>query len=157
MSVEKVAAAIERALAERAYGLYDYSGYPGEADPHVVRDERAGTVLLRTNDPGTARKVYDELVRTHPAIAAIQAMPPLPREQQPGLEWRDFNSPGLKQQSLYFNGRSIGMVQKYGFEDQWLMHFQGDFAKFDTEAEARQALWDAATEWLSPSSNGKEG
>jgi len=72
--IERVARAIAGANAERAYGLYDYSGYPGDAPPHVVRHERTNEVLLRTNDRDEAQALYDRLTAEHPAIAAIKAM-----------------------------------------------------------------------------------
>ena len=131
---------VEITQADREILAAEYATDPRYAgNAKVVRDG--------THDDDT---MYKHPLRAIAKLRAeLEAARPLPREQQPGLEWRDFNSPGLKQQSLYFNGRSIGMVQKYGFDDQWQVHFHGDFSKHATEAEARQALWDAATAWLS--------
>jgi hypothetical protein len=92
--------------------------------------------------------------KTHTVIkaayrTAISSSPKGPgADPEAKLEWRDHLSPGLNQYSLYFNGRSVGMVQKYGFDNQWQVHFQGDFSKVDTEQEARQALEASARSWL---------
>lgn len=67
-----------------------------------------------------------------------------PQSKQPGLEWRG--------DSLYFNGRNIGNIYAIGGEDEngiTLLSNKG-LGSRKTEAEARQALWDAATAWLSP-------
>lgn len=71
--VYAVATAIEKALSRRAYGLYDYSKYPGIEPPYVVTDERTGFVW-RFTDIGQAQRFYEKLVREHVASAAIMAM-----------------------------------------------------------------------------------
>lgn len=73
--IERVAEALERVKNTRAYGLYDYSSYPGELPPHVVRDEIAGKAVLRTNDAVEARTLYEKLSREFVARAAIAALP----------------------------------------------------------------------------------
>jgi hypothetical protein len=72
--LDVVGAAIEKAQSQKPYGLYDYSNYPGEAPPHVVRDERTGRRLLTTWDPEEARSLFEELKRFYVADAAIKAM-----------------------------------------------------------------------------------
>lgn len=74
---EEVVARIARAIAEagqhRPYGLYDYSGYPGESPPHVVRDERTGERLLITGDRDKAEEYWRKLSQEYVAHAAIAA------------------------------------------------------------------------------------
>jgi len=72
--LEQVARAIERSLGEWPFGLYDYSNYKGTAPPYVVRDERTGSEILRTNDSKQARETFERLTMEYRAIAAIEAM-----------------------------------------------------------------------------------
>lgn len=78
--VEVVADAIEKARADRAYGLYDYSSYPGTDAPHVVRYESRAVKgceigeVGRFADGATARALYEKLSREYVAQAAIRAM-----------------------------------------------------------------------------------
>jgi hypothetical protein len=65
--------AIAEALDTRAFGLYDYSAYPGEDPPHVVRDERTGEAVFRSLAPEPAEAKYIELSRTFVARAALTA------------------------------------------------------------------------------------
>ncbi len=72
--IDRVAAAIEAALATRAYGLYDYSTYQGTEPPYVVRDERTGAVVFRSGDRNAAEDAYHRLRREAVARAAIDAL-----------------------------------------------------------------------------------
>lgn len=81
MTPELLAAAIETASCpgrEGPYGLYDYSEYPGETPPYVVRDFRVrgpghGDAVFSSHDRAEADAVYDRLTREHVARAAIEA------------------------------------------------------------------------------------
>ena len=55
---------------------------------------------------------------------------------------------GAGQHSLQYHGRQIGFIQKWKADDQWQVHFMGDFAKVETEAYAREALMSSAIAWL---------
>lgn len=73
--VEQVALAIEKASSERAFGLFDYSGYRGVGDfPHMVTDRRTGICLAAYADRDKAAAHYQRLCREHVARAAIAAM-----------------------------------------------------------------------------------
>jgi len=72
--LEIVGAAIETAAKVRAFGLYDYSSYPGDAPPHVVRNELTGERVLATWDEKEARAEYEARCRHYVADAAIKAM-----------------------------------------------------------------------------------
>jgi hypothetical protein len=72
--LDRVGLAIERASNVRAFGLYDYSIYPGEAPPHVVRNEQTGERVMATWDRDEARTKYEECRRHYIATAAIKAM-----------------------------------------------------------------------------------
>ena len=74
--IETMALEIEAARQRRPYGLYDYSTYVSTtAQPaHVVRDERDGSVVLRTNDPELAKQTYEALSRQYVARAALAAI-----------------------------------------------------------------------------------
>jgi len=76
--IEAVTDAIVRAQAQRAYGLYDYSKYPGDDPAHVVRYELAklgeSDEVARFHDRETARQLCEKMAHEHVAKAAIQAM-----------------------------------------------------------------------------------
>lgn len=72
--VERVGAAIDAVVSVRAFGLYDYSGYPGTEPPHVVRDELKNVEVFRSDDRQAAHDEYERLCRAHIARAAIAAM-----------------------------------------------------------------------------------
>jgi len=88
--VERVAQAILVAQSElKRFGSYDYSGYPGEAPPFVVKDHVAGKELFRSNSGVEASVFYHKICADYVARAAIKAM----REpQEPmvtaGVEYR---------------------------------------------------------------------
>lgn len=72
--LDAVGLAIERAEMIRAFGLYDYTSYPGDAPPFVVRNERTGETVLRTTFRGAAQTLYERLERQHLAKAALEAL-----------------------------------------------------------------------------------
>lgn len=72
--VERVALAIEDAIAARSIGMYDFTGYPGDGPPHVVCDEITGERLFASHNRDEAQGVYDRLSRARVAEAAIAAM-----------------------------------------------------------------------------------
>ena len=74
--IERVGDAIESASKVRAFGLYDYSRYPGEGPPHVVRNELTGERVMATWDEGEARAKYERCKRDFIAKAAMDAMRP---------------------------------------------------------------------------------
>jgi hypothetical protein len=65
---------IADAATTRAYGLYDYSSYPGEAPPHVVRNEITREEVFRSHDAEAALREYQRLSRVHTAKAVLTAM-----------------------------------------------------------------------------------
>lgn len=72
--LEKVGLAVEKAYKTRSFGLYDYSNYPGDAPPHVVRNELTGERVMATWDSDEALAKYEECCRHYVADAAIKAM-----------------------------------------------------------------------------------
>lgn len=72
--LDRVGRAIEKANHVRAFGLYDYSSYPGDAPPYVVRNELTGDRILATWDQDEAQAKYHECYRHYLADAAIKAM-----------------------------------------------------------------------------------
>jgi hypothetical protein len=72
--LEVVGLAIEQASKVRAFGLYDYSKYPGDTPPHVVENEITGERVLQSWDKDEARAKYEECCRRYIASAAIKAM-----------------------------------------------------------------------------------
>lgn len=72
--LETVGTAIQDAQSDRPYGLYDYSSYPGEDPPHVVKDERTRKEVYRSEDGDVARLIYERLCREYIADVAIKAM-----------------------------------------------------------------------------------
>lgn len=72
--LERIGQAIEEAFRTRAFGLYDYTGYPGEAPPHVVRNELTGERIMASWSGDEAEAKYDECRRCYVAQAAIDAM-----------------------------------------------------------------------------------
>lgn len=72
--IERVARAIEVALHQRPYGLYDYRAYPGDAPPHQVRDEKDGKLVFLSCDADKAHDVWSKLTKEYVARAAIAAM-----------------------------------------------------------------------------------
>jgi hypothetical protein len=71
--VNEVAAAIKVAQAERPYGLYDYTRYPGDGPAHVVRNEHTNTIIAGYSNAEIARHLYDQLSSEYVAQAAIKA------------------------------------------------------------------------------------
>lgn len=72
--VDAVAKAIAGACGHRKYGGYDYSGYPGDAPPYVIRDEADhGRILFRTADRAAYEAEYKHLTEAWPALAALRA------------------------------------------------------------------------------------
>lgn len=99
--VAAVAAAIARADAQRPYGAYDYSSYPGDAPPYAVRDERTGRDILRTWDHAEGQAAYKRLTEEFVAEAALTAT----------AEWYtahrgDLPMPGL----IPFTGASVSDI-----------------------------------------------
>ncbi|MET4197235.1 hypothetical protein ABIA95_000222 [Bradyrhizobium sp. LA8.1] len=72
--LEAVGRAIKHAQSVRAFGLYDYTAYPGDAPPHVVLDEFKGKPVLATWNRDEAQKKYEECCRDYVAKHAINAM-----------------------------------------------------------------------------------
>jgi len=72
--LKMVGDAIAKALDSRAYGLYDYSNYPGDKPPHCVRDERSNEVIFRSSSREKAEERWIELNRAFVARAAIETM-----------------------------------------------------------------------------------
>jgi hypothetical protein len=72
--LDAIGTAIEDASSDRVVGLYDYSNYPGEAPPHVVRDERTGERILATWDAAEAEALFFKKRREHLALVAIEAI-----------------------------------------------------------------------------------
>ena len=86
--LDRLAKAISDASNVRAFGLYDYSGYPkieGGLKPHVVREEiqRKSRVVFESDCPVEARVVYEKECRHFIARAALQAI----REAEPLSAW----------------------------------------------------------------------
>ncbi len=71
--VEAVARAISEAQDIDAYGSYDYSAYPGDAPPYVVRDERTGAAVFRSDNPEAATAEWSRLCQAFVARAALAA------------------------------------------------------------------------------------
>lgn len=69
-----VAAAIKKASSERRYGKYDYSSYPGEEPPFVIRDEKAGSIVFRSRNYAETEREYERLCDEHLARAALSAI-----------------------------------------------------------------------------------
>ncbi len=69
-----LAAAIKKASSERRYGKYDYSKYPGEEPPFVIRDEKTGDIVFRSRDYDEAEREYVRLCDEHLARAALASL-----------------------------------------------------------------------------------
>jgi len=69
-----VSEAIAKADAHRKYGAYDYSNYPGDAAPHVIRDEDTGATIYRGWDSAYCHSEYERLTKEWVARCAIKAM-----------------------------------------------------------------------------------
>lgn len=72
-TIQKAASKFEDLPHGRRYGLYDYSGYEGEAPPHVVLSPDGETVY-RSNDRDAASAEYDRLSRLHRADFILAAL-----------------------------------------------------------------------------------
>ena len=72
--VERVARAARDAARDRAFGLYDYSSYPGDAPPHVVKNDRTGATVFRSNYRREAEDRYDKEVLGYIGGTIIEAM-----------------------------------------------------------------------------------
>lgn len=72
--VDAVSAAIKKADAAHPFGAYDYSGYPGEDAPYVVRDEINRKEVLRSWDRKEVAALHQKLTDEFAAKAAIRAM-----------------------------------------------------------------------------------
>lgn len=76
--LETVSDAIADALKVRAYGLYDYTNYPGDKPPHVVRDELAKpgeqVEIARYSHRDEALEHYEKLCREYTARSALAAI-----------------------------------------------------------------------------------
>lgn len=71
--LETVADAIVEAQKPRVYGLYNYSSYPGDMPPHVVRHEPTNKIVECFAEPEPARELYERLAREHVAREVIRA------------------------------------------------------------------------------------
>lgn len=71
--IQKAASKFEDLPHGRRYGLYDYSGYEGEAPPHVVLSPDGETVY-RSNDRDAASAEYYRLSRLHRADFILAAL-----------------------------------------------------------------------------------
>lgn len=69
-----VSEAIAKADKHRRFGSYNYSSYPGDAPPFVIRNEDTGAELYRGNDEDYCHKLYDRLTKEWVAECAIKAM-----------------------------------------------------------------------------------
>jgi len=74
LDLDYVGLVIADAATTRAYGLYDYSTYPGGAPPHVVRNEITREEVFRSHDAEAALQEYQRLSRVHIAKAVLMAM-----------------------------------------------------------------------------------
>lgn len=96
--IERVARAINDARQKRPYGLYDYSGYPGNTPPHQVKDERVfpNKIILVTVHPEEAQDLYNKLSAEFIARAAIEVMREVPEtcygDYKCDKRWRFLNS-----------------------------------------------------------------
>lgn len=72
--VDRLIQALDKALEQRVYGLYDYSSYPGNAPPHVVVYEFTNETIFRSNDRNEAQSKYDELRKSWVIKTLIHAM-----------------------------------------------------------------------------------
>jgi hypothetical protein len=76
--LEKVADAIATAQGVRAYGLYDYSSYPGDEPPYVIKYELAKPgetyEIARYTDEAQAKEHFERLRRDYVARAALAAV-----------------------------------------------------------------------------------
>jgi hypothetical protein len=69
-----VAKAIARAQAERRFGCYDYSRYPGDAPPYVIRDEIARREVYRSWNHAECQARYVEVEQTYIAECVLGAI-----------------------------------------------------------------------------------
>lgn len=72
--VATVAKAIAEAGAHRRFGCYDYSKYPGDDAPYVVRDEIARREMFRSWDHDATQAEYKRLTEEWVAIKALEAI-----------------------------------------------------------------------------------
>lgn len=71
--IAKAAIAFEGLPHGMRYGLYDYSDYPGDEDPYVVRDP-AQTVVARYAVYAEAEATYNRLCAEHRGQFIISAL-----------------------------------------------------------------------------------
>mgnify|MGYP001765988641 FL=1 len=71
--IELAAEAHAGAVRVGGYDLFDYSSYPGEEPPHVVRD-RYGKAVFRSDDQAAAETEFERLTRRHEFGAVVDAL-----------------------------------------------------------------------------------
>jgi len=71
---ERMARVIADAQTHRPYELFDYSAYPGQRPPHVVRDRTSDSVVFRSADAAEAVREYERLTNVYAATAILRAM-----------------------------------------------------------------------------------
>jgi len=69
-----VSEAIAKADKHRKYGAYDFTNYPGDAPPFVIKDEDTGAVIYRGWDGKYCASEYDRLTKEWVGQCAIKAM-----------------------------------------------------------------------------------
>jgi hypothetical protein len=73
---EAIGRAVEAANVGRDIGLYDYTGYPGEGPPYVVRDYRltGNNRVFESRNAEEARARYDSLAAQYVGRVAVNAL-----------------------------------------------------------------------------------
>lgn len=136
-TVERVGRAISDALDvphNETYGSYDYSSYPGDTPPYVIKAPGQREVIFRTNDKSEADDLWAKLEKERIAKAALNAL-------ADGLEF--------KADYLTLNGCIIGGVfasQHEGFRYDLFGSLPEKV--FGSIEDAKQALMTAARKWL---------
>lgn len=72
--VATVANAIVRAQGERRFGQYDYSKYPGDAPPYVIRDEIDRRELYRSWDHEECSRTFEQIKKVYVAERVLGAI-----------------------------------------------------------------------------------
>jgi phytoene/squalene synthetase len=71
--LETIADTVGEAQDQRVYGQYDYSAYPGDEPPYVVRHEPTNEIVERFSDHAAATALYERLKREHVAKEVLHA------------------------------------------------------------------------------------
>lgn len=72
--VATVANAIARAQGERRFGCYDFSKYPGDAPPYVIRDDIDRKELYRSWDHAECQRTYEQIGQIYVAERVLGAI-----------------------------------------------------------------------------------